>query len=298
MSSTIYRLKNIDLGNYGKLLITGKTKKGVFTNIKYIEQVMPDKKSTSTLYLLSVGIDSYEFYPRLWSAEADAKSLAKSYSKSLSHWENVVIRTLTNKDATNENILSELKKIEKKSTTDDMVIIYFSGHGIRDLFDETKLLFATKTDTSQDNDLEINKILSIINNDDANILVIFDICHAATAKNSIPAITPDSITKSIFKSSTSFRPMVLFSSKARQTAIEYSEMKNGVFMQSFISGISGKADVSPRDGKVTYTEIYQYLKREVNIITNGKQTPYIPFIDAYPDLPIAYIDYKNTHYEK
>ncbi len=85
-----------------------------------------------TNHLLVIGIDAYEHWPPLNNAVRDAKAfrdlLLDRYGFSESR-----TKSLFNKDATKDNILSVLRDYEKDGasqlTSFDNLLIYFSGHG-------------------------------------------------------------------------------------------------------------------------------------------------------------------------
>ena len=113
-----------------------------------------DVKPTGILYIVSIGIDKYE-WPSLdlKHAVSDARAIAGEIEKiqvgSKQFSKTVVVRLLDS-DATRTNILSVLAQLSKKQSSapradlpefvpnlspaqpEDMVIIYFAGHGLGD----------------------------------------------------------------------------------------------------------------------------------------------------------------------
>ncbi len=110
------------------------------------------------------------------------------------------ITILPNENATKQNILKELSKLEKSSANSKgPIIIYFSGHGSNiddidgdeqtDGLDEVLLPYDTVVDHQNQNllntivDDELNEILSRFPSE--RLLVIIDACHSGTATRSL-----------------------------------------------------------------------------------------------------------------
>jgi hypothetical protein len=56
--------------------------------------------------------------------------------------------------------------------------------------------------------------------------------------------------------------VLMMSSKAEETSIEYRGLRQGVFSYYLIKGLKGEAN-SNRDKIVTITELYDYVKKNV-----------------------------------
>ena len=80
-------------------------------------------------WALIVGIDEYEYIPRLNYPVADAKAIKDILIEDMSFPENN-ITTLTNQEATRANILRCLGDVfPKKTGEEDRVLVFFAGHG-------------------------------------------------------------------------------------------------------------------------------------------------------------------------
>lgn len=79
-------------------------------------------------YILAIGIDAYEHFPQLNNAVRDARAivevLTQKYQFEPSH-----VRTLFNEQATEKQLLREMKRLASEVKPTDNLIIYFSGHG-------------------------------------------------------------------------------------------------------------------------------------------------------------------------
>ena len=81
-------------------------------------------------HLLVIAIDEYAHCPKLNNCVKDAKELIEvleaKYDISI---DNNILPPLFNSEATKENIVHSFRKLAEKVTSNDNVLIYFSGHG-------------------------------------------------------------------------------------------------------------------------------------------------------------------------
>ena len=78
------------------------------------------------VYLVSVGITDYPGTSMDLTLPAkDAETITWLYSKNAS----VVKEQLLNENATMQNIISSMRKTFAQAGTDDIVVLFFSGHG-------------------------------------------------------------------------------------------------------------------------------------------------------------------------
>ncbi|MEN0004805.1 MAG: caspase family protein [Bacteroidota bacterium] len=81
-----------------------------------------------TSYLLAIGIDEYQSFPRLYNPVRDAQKVVETLTgKYQFSKENLV--ELYNEQASQKNILASLDVLIDKVTDKDSLLIYFSGHG-------------------------------------------------------------------------------------------------------------------------------------------------------------------------
>lgn len=84
-------------------------------------------------YLFVIGIDAYKHWDKLNCAVKDIEDFTEVLLDRYQFKQKNVI-ALKNEMATKKNILNRLREIAKKITSEDNLILYFSGHG---LFDKT-----------------------------------------------------------------------------------------------------------------------------------------------------------------
>ena len=103
-------------------------------------EVLPEMgKATGSYHLLSIGIDQYLDWPQLHTAVNGAKEVASVLTNQYAFFEPGNVRLLLDNEATEGNILAELRDLANKDRVapEDSVIIYYAGHGhLDDLTDE------------------------------------------------------------------------------------------------------------------------------------------------------------------
>lgn len=96
---------------------------------KSAENAIPSR----TNHLLVIGIDEYHSLGKLANARRDAEALVNVLSEKYQfEFEN--IEELYNEDASKKAITTTLRTLAEKATSDDNLLIYFSGHGYYDDF--------------------------------------------------------------------------------------------------------------------------------------------------------------------
>jgi uncharacterized caspase-like protein len=75
------------------------------------------------------------------------------------------------------------------------------------------------------------------------------------------------------------------SSKAEETSLESSGLRQGVFSHFLLRGMKGEAD-QDIDGVVRVQELFQYINYQVQAYTSQQQSPVIQG-DYDPRMPVA-----------
>ena len=92
------------------------------------QQRAADKEGPE-LYAILVGLNRYEHYNHIAGAENDLEAIQQVVKSSVSpHFTAYQEVRLTNESATRTAVIHELRMLEKKVSTEDMVLFYFSGH--------------------------------------------------------------------------------------------------------------------------------------------------------------------------
>ncbi|MFQ5446977.1 MAG: caspase family protein [Saprospiraceae bacterium] len=208
--------------------------------------------------------DAYQFYAFLKSPEGGALPDNQ-------------VKVLVDDNATRDNILENMRTTFAQADENDVVLFYFSGHGIEGAF------------VPEDFDgvnyrLYHEDIRQILENSRAKYkLVVGDACHSGSLfgmagdENLVAArSTTDDMLDRYYKAfeSADGGTALLMSSKGGEVSLEDSGLRSGVFSYYLIKGLKGEAD---RDGDkiVTIGELYSYVTDKVSRYTAGAQTPTI-----------------------
>jgi Skp family chaperone for outer membrane proteins len=198
--------------------------------------------------------------------------------------ENVVL--LLDEEATLTRLRSALGVyLKNKASKDDMVIIYFAGHGATERdstspdgdglekyllpYDvDPKELYATALPME-----EISRLFSRIRSD--RLVFIVDTCYSGASGGRTISVADiragisdgflDRITGGKGK-------IILTASGANEVSAESDELQHGIFTHFLIKGLQGQAD-SDGDGLITVDEVYTYVSKQVPQATNQEQHP-------------------------
>jgi hypothetical protein len=180
------------------------------------------------------------------------------------------IKVLIDEDATKERIYKDLQEVAKQAQKNDVIIFYFSGHGLKGSF------LPQDFDGANGNKLEHNELMKILNGSLAKAtVVIADACHAGSLDVE-KGVTLESTMTTYYNAFNSSKggTVLLLSSKAEETSIESNGLRQGIFSHFLIRGLKGAANTN-NDELVTVEELFEYVEGNVNYYTNGFQTPVI-----------------------
>ena len=213
------------------------------------------------IYAVIVGISTYTSPNRqLQYPASDAKAL---YNFFTSYKGGTIpasqIKLLLNENATLANIKNAMNNIFTKARSNDVIYFYFSGHGGSGGY------FVTYGNEK----LKYSMIEEYFKKSVAkNKICIADACFAGNYKGEKTASQLLDI--EIINSAPSMPK--LMSSSANETSIEDGGLEHGVFTYYLIKGLKGAANT---DGNniITITELYKYVKKNVEAYTDNKQNP-------------------------
>lgn len=175
--------------------------------------------------------------------------------------------------------------LKNKAAKEDMVIIYFAGHGAteRDATSvdgdglekyllphdvDPKELYATAMPME-----EISRVFGRIRSE--RLVFIVDSCYSGASGGRTISLSDvragisdgflDRITGGKGK-------IILTASGANEVSAEKDELQHGVFTHFLLEGLRGQADTD-RDGLITVDEVYTYVSKQVPQATNQEQHP-------------------------
>lgn len=222
------------------------------------------------VWALIIGISSYNHMPVLRYPDDDAyRIFAFLQSPSGGSIPEEQIKILIDEAATKTNIKRAMKEVFWKAGPNDLVLMYFSGHGLKGAF------LPIDFDGSN-NKLLHDEIVQILDKSPAKYkLCIADACHSGSLM-AYKGGTEPSVFGKYYESLSNAKPgtALIMSSKSDETSLESSGLRQGVFTHFLIRGMKGEGDRNG-DNIVTVQELYNFVYTRVREYTANRQSPII-----------------------
>lgn len=245
-------------------------------------------------WAIVVGINDYNdiAVTDLSKAQNDAKVMGQILEEQ-GEFEKVFVMTddLDAKDPlypTRINIEEKLDSVLSFAGPDDLIVFFFSGHGISDSDGNAYILpVDTIMDKALYTSVSINNLIQKISHKKIKkSLLMLDACRDVllTSKGSAKeGLQAD-------KFSNAEVGATFFSTKSGYYSFEDPKSDFGVFTKYMAYGMEGKADTNG-DGIVSFGELEEYVQNGVNdwsISNNKQQKPFVKYFkEKYGDLPIT-----------
>jgi len=247
-----------------------------------------------------IGINEYQNkIPKLQTARRDAEVLAQILAEEHQYDEVILITDETECKPTLKNLLTLLEERlpkEIQPTKDDRLLFYFAGHGIARDSDKgpAGCLVPQDADLEKNENLlpmqKLHDCLSALSC--RHLLVILDCCFAGTFRWStarLATVIPTVIRKEHYdRFIKSSAWQAITSAAHNQEALDtigLHDNRGGVnhspFAEALFKALRGEGDVIPAakngksagDGVISATELYLYLRDNVETASNESQTP-------------------------
>ena len=241
------------------------------------------------LYVLAIGVSDYVRADyRLGLAAKDAVDFSNAMKvQEGKQYRNVIVHTLTNRDATRANIGKEFDWLRQAVGPTDVAMLFMAGHGLNDSAGQYFFLPADgQHERLASTALAQGTIVSTLSKIRGKTLLFLDTCFAG---NSLGALRQAGrqTEKMMNDLSSSENGVVVFaSSTGQEESEEKAEWGNGAFTKALIEGLGGKADFM-RAGRVTYAALNLFLSEEVNRLTQGRQRPVFISPRGIPDFALV-----------
>lgn len=257
-----------------KALETGRTELANSSN-KSDDSKLPLIKTETELrngYALLIGIGNYETINRLEKTTVDARSIHSTLVESGYLVQNTCL--LLDQQATKAAISDALNWLASLANSDDTVVIFFSGHGVRRLGGFNPGEYLCPVDT-QINNLEGSCISNIefanaLHSIKAGRLAVFlDACHSGGVGDTkdIDATIKVGLSEAAYIRLASEGTMekqgrvIIASCKADEVSWELPGMSNGLFTHYLLQGLRGEA--ARLDGQVPIMRLFEYVSDKV-----------------------------------
>lgn len=203
------------------------------------------------IYLLSVGISDYPGKQNdLRLPHNDAATMQWLYKQN----SQAKVCLLMNDKAKVATVKKALQKMVALATEDDIVVMFFSGHGVKGGF------------VCYDGFLYYNDIYSAMGAcKSRNKMIFADACFSGAMRQE----NSSSPNGSNHKDS---NVMLFLSCRSNEKSIETPKMTNGFFTYALQHGLRGGADTN-KDRIITAKELFDYVSAKVKKESNNRQHP-------------------------
>ena len=174
------------------------------------------------------------------------------------------------KNRPHHEVLRTVNRVLKKASKDDLVLIYYSGHG---KLDQAGRLYLAAADTEfealEATSIPVQSLKSYIDiSPSTKTALILDCCYSGAVQK---AFFRGEVDEQLNLMSGGRGTFIITASTGIQLAKEKEEDRNGVFTKHLIEGIRSGAADRDGDGYITMNEIYQYAHDRV--IAESHQEP-------------------------
>jgi len=200
------------------------------------------------------------------------------------------VKTLINPDLV--AMQKSIQQIFQDTVKDDLVLLFFSGHGVTD--DENKLYLTTKATSKnyyQATSVSASFVQDISKNSRAKRqIIVLDCCYSGAFAQGWQA---KSLGLDLKKELGAEGRVVLTSSTATQTSFQQEDAKLSLYTQYLVEGIETGAADKDCDGKIYVRDLHDYAKGKVKE-ARPTQKPEIIIIDQEGyDILLSYTRINN-----
>ena len=248
---------------------------------RFITYKNPNREiKVKDLHVLAIGIDDYTNDDLdLTNANKDVQSLVTTLENQKGRMFNEVkTKVISNQEATKANIEDAIRQIKGKAAKDDLVLIYFAGHGA----ESGGSFYLKPTDVKSDpSEMEISSIdnrwiMEEISRYSAPTLYFLDASYpsksdanGATVGNANMDAVQNAFGK-VIDNDDEIRIFVSSTSSKQKSNVGAD--KGSLFTVAMLEGLDGKADLND-NGLVTVEELGDYVSDRVLGQTSWKQKP-------------------------
>ncbi|MCB9296939.1 MAG: caspase family protein [Lewinellaceae bacterium] len=241
-----------------------------------------DRDEQVKIWAVVVGAATYSHMPPLRYTDDDAYQVyAFLKSPEGGALPDRQLRLLIDEEATRKNILNAMRTTFLRADENDVILFYFSGHGLQGSFLPVDF-------DGYNNQLKHEEIKSLLLESKAkHKLVLADACHSGSL---LSTKTPLQVAlKQYYQAfEDSFGGMaLLMSSKGEEYSLEDGGLRSGIFSHFLVRGLKGEAN---QDGNaiITVKELFDYVHQNVRLYTGNIQTPTLTG-DFDRRMPVAFV---------
>jgi Caspase domain/Glucodextranase, domain B len=211
-------------------------------------------------FALVIGNNDYQFVPKLDTAENDAKEVARV----LQNYYGFNTKILLN--ATRKDILDALNDFRLKLNADDNLVIYYAGHGVKDVSAYWLPIDAKEDSTTEWIQAEtITTELKKINSN--HVLIISDSCYSGELSRSITPPHKQGSRDFYLKKLFSKKSRTLIASGGNEPVADAGGGNHSIFTKVFIEAL-----INAQDTVFTDDELFNKNIKEI-VAGSAEQTP-------------------------
>ncbi len=292
---------NIELSNgKNKIQVSAHNESGIESLKATFHLTYEGVPKKSNLHIIAIGVDEYDHLQNLNFPEKDATDIIKLFQHSpLNYHQTKAYPLLGNQLSLSK--LSQLKTDLKQTNVDDVVILFYSGHGFLDtkgnLFLSTKI---ANVDNPNQTAIPYESVENLLDGIPARQKLVFiDACHSGeidqenkqlriSSQEAIKETTKGmGVRRSNFSNSNGFELMkelfvdlrrgtgatIISAAQGVELAQESVRWNNGVFTYAILNGLQEKKANLNKDGTITISDLQKYVAELVATLTNGLQQP-------------------------
>jgi uncharacterized caspase-like protein len=235
--------------------------------------------ANSTLWLLAVGVSDYAAADlELEFADRDAIAISRVLRDAArgGRYREVKSLVLTNRQVTRASLLDGLANFLGNAGPDDVAVLFFAGHGVRDLASGSYyfLPYPARPDNLLTEGLrmtDFDEMLRIVRRNVRAVVVMLDTCHSgAFGLASGQVVSADEMAAQMSAGEGFF---LLAASRPGEKSKEEKSLGHGAFTFSILEALEGRADADG-DGALSVSELFGYVAKRVPSLTSGQQHPY------------------------
>ncbi len=233
------------------------------------EHVAVDSDDKVKIWAVVVGVARYAHMPVLKYTDDDAYHIyAFLKSPEGGALPDEQIKVLIDDDATRSNIIRSMRQVLLQADENDVVLLYFSGHGLPGSFLPVDF-------DGFNNKLQHEDLKELFKESKAkHKICLADACHSGSLMAMRAPL--DGTLRKYYKAfeESDGGTALLLSSKGDEYSLEDKGLRQGIFSHFLIRGLKGEAD-NDKNKIVTISELYNFVYDNVRRYTGNAQTPTI-----------------------
>lgn len=244
---------------------------------------VPEFKADTPAIALVIGISSYpnlQANAQLRFAHSDAQAIRDFLVSDKGGFRQEDVTLLLNEQATQDQIMREIGRLQERTGPSSLALIFFAGHGV---VNKAGQAFLVASDTRADDLFATGIDMTLLNSTvqkmrARSVVIITDACHSGVIGESLKAGPVTNVSAKSFDqpSQRLDQSSFIFSAASpTQASVEDADMKGGLFTHFTLEGLNGAADDNT-DGVVTSQELYNYVVRKMDVETRNRNIAQAP----------------------